>query len=109
LQLRRYYQTDGLPFGDMIWNEEFAPVQPKIQAFDGREAVAEERQYEDLLKPIFRAGKLVYALPSIHEIRALSRAQVAAFRKVNFDLYPIGLEPQLAALKQQLIQKFLKK
>lgn len=104
LQLRRYYLSNGLPFGDMIWDEETQP-QPKFQSFDGREAVADGREYEDLLVPIFRQGKLVYALPPTAFIRERCLRQIELFRHVNFALYPLGLEVQLNQKKRQLMAR----
>ncbi len=106
LQARRFYMTNGQPFGEMIWNEaaEQAPSFT-IHCFDGREVVADTRDFEDLLIPIFRAGKLQYQLPSIQEIRARALAQVQLFRKVNFHLYPQGLEQNLYNHKMSLMKE----
>jgi len=105
LQLRRYYQTDGKPFGDMIWNVQSgdAPPSSLIQCFDGRTAVAESRHFEDLLLPIFVKGERQYSPPSIHSSRERARKQVAMYRSVNFALYPQGLEQSLNELKLSLI------
>lgn len=104
LQVRRYYQSDEKPFGDMIWNTLTEQPSSKIESFDGRKIVADERNYEDLLQPVFEQGKLVYQLPSIHKIRAKAMEQIALFQKVNFEFYPIGLEEQLNKQKLKLIQ-----
>jgi nicotinate phosphoribosyltransferase len=104
LQLRRFYLTDGQPFGDMIWNtQDEAPKTELIECFDSRTVVANERHYEDLLVPIFADGELIYTAPTIHQSRDRARSQVATYRKVNFNLYPVGLEQSLQALKLQLI------
>lgn len=105
LQVRRYQMSDGKPFGDMIWNQlEKEPI-AQIQSFDGRTIVATERSYQDLLLPIFKAGQLVYQLPNIHQIREYSKHQKALFEKVNFNLYPIGLEQKLNVQKLNEIKK----
>lgn len=109
LQVRRYYQSDKKPFGDMIWNTTDEQPSSKIQSFDGRKIVADEREYEDLLKPIFQKGKLVYALPTIHSIRERTIKQIALFEKVNFEFYPVGLEEQLNEQKLKLINTFRQK
>lgn len=106
LQARRFYMTNGQPFGDMIWNEgEGKEPSFAINCFDGREVVADTRDYEDLLQPIFRAGELVYELPALSEIRTRALAQVKLFRKVHFPLYPQGLEKSLHARKMALMEE----
>lgn len=110
LQLRRFSLTNGQPFGDMIWNsQDGEPPTALIACFDARTVVAKEREYEDLLQPIFKNGTLVYARPSIHDSRARARAQVERYKKVNFALYPLGLEQTLHELKQDLIAKLRSK
>lgn len=107
LQVRRYFVSDGQPFGDMIWNVDNKELFPQIQSFDGRTIVAENRLFKDLLLPIFRQGKLVYKSPPIHQIRAYRQEQVTLFQNVDFKLYPKGLEQQLNQQKLNLIQQHL--
>jgi nicotinate phosphoribosyltransferase len=107
LQVRRYFVSDGLPFGDMIWNIGNKELFPQIQSFDGRTIVANNRLFKDLLIPIFKQGELVYKSPSIHQIRAYRQEQVTLFQKVDFKLYPKGLEQQLNQQKLNLIQQHL--
>jgi nicotinate phosphoribosyltransferase len=95
LNVRRFLMTTGQPFGDMIWNEENGSPSFNICSFDGREVVADTRDYIDLLQPIFRAGAQVYTLPKSTDIRQHCQAQVQLFKKVNFNLYPVGLERKL--------------
>ncbi|WP_052592018.1 nicotinate phosphoribosyltransferase [Aureispira sp. CCB-QB1] len=107
LQVRRYFMSDGQPFGDMIWNTDNTELFPLIQSFDGRTIVADNRLFKDLLIPIFRKGELVYQSPSIHQIRRHRQEQVKLFQQVDFKLYPMGLEQQLNQQKLQLIQHYL--
>lgn len=107
LQTRRYFVSDGQPFGDMIWNINNKELFPQIQSFDGRTIVTNNRFFKDLLIPIFRQGKLVYKSSSIQDIRAYRQAQVELFKKVDFKLYPTGLEQQLNQQKLDLIQQYL--
>lgn len=95
LNVRRFLMTTGQPFGDMIWNEEDGDPSFTISSFDGREVVADTREYVDLLQPIFREGKQVYELPKITEIRQHCQTQIKLFYSVNFYLYPVGLEHKL--------------
>jgi nicotinate phosphoribosyltransferase len=65
---------------------------------------------EDLLVPIFRAGKRVYDVPGLPQIRERVRQQLAMFhpgikRMVNPHQYPAGLELSLQELKTRLILK----
>jgi nicotinate phosphoribosyltransferase len=107
LQVRRYFVSNGQPFADMIWNVDNKELFPQIQSFDGRTIVANDRLFKDLLVPIFKQGKLVYNSPSIHQIRAYREEQVKLFQKVDFKLYPKGLEQQLNQQKLNLIQQHL--
>lgn len=107
LQIRRYFLSDGQPFGDMIWNIDNKEPIPQIQSFDGRTIVTNHRSYKDLLIPIFNKGELVYTSPTIHEIRTWAQEQVLLFQKVDFKLYPLGLEQQLNIQKINLIQQYL--
>ena len=63
---------------------------------------------EELLKPIFRKGKLVYALPSLQQIRERAGVQLEAFDKThkrltNPHVYPVGLEEHLHHLRMELV------
>jgi len=105
LQVRRYFMSDQNPFGDMIWNIENKEPIPQIQSFDGRDIVATNRLFKDLLVPIFRNGQAVYTSPKIDEIREQTLNQVQLFEGVDFDLYPMGLEKNLNAQKLEYIKK----
>lgn len=63
---------------------------------------------EELLKPIFDNGKLVYSLPTLEEIRSYHKEQMSLFweeylRKLNPERYPVDLSQELWNLKNQLI------
>jgi nicotinate phosphoribosyltransferase len=65
---------------------------------------------EDLLVPVFRAGRLIREPESLDEIRRRARAQLASLdpaitRLLNPHEYPVGLEPALQRLKLDLIAK----
>lgn len=65
----------------------------------------------DLLVPIFRKGKLIYATPSLPEIQArtkkeLSRIPDSVKRFVNPQLYFVGLEKKLHDKKLALIKTY---
>jgi nicotinate phosphoribosyltransferase len=65
-------------------------------------------EWEDLLVPIFRDGKLVYDLPSLQTIRAKTMRELNHFnigikRFLNPHQYVVGLEKSLYELKVELI------
>ena len=105
LQVRRF------PDADMILDELTPePTRTIVDPLDltRRRTVADDAPFEDLLVPIFRGGRRVYAPPPIEEIRARRAAQLARFhdgvkRFVNPHQYPVGLEEKLFELKTQLV------
>lgn len=65
---------------------------------------------EDLLVPIFRKGKLVYALPKLDAIRQRREEQLSHFPKgikrfLNPQFYPVGMEKSLYLEKMRLIRE----
>lgn len=68
-----------------------------------------ELQSYDLLQPIFRAGKLVYSLPTLQEIRNRTKEELERFpvgikRFINPHKYVVGMEKSLYNLKFDLIK-----
>jgi len=66
--------------------------------------------HDDLLVPIFRAGKCVYQQPALVDVRKRCAAQLGSLHATirRFDKpheYPVGLEPRLRQFKAQLIAK----
>ena len=113
LNVRRY-QLDGGFIGDVIWDETqglrkgeaAVMVDPLDQT--RRKKLPEGAPSTDLLVPIFRGGKLVYAPPPAAESRALAQAQLGGFhpgikRFVNPHIYPVGLERGLHDFKTRLV------
>ena len=110
-QVRRFLQ-DGVFVGDMIYDssEGAEPSRTMIDPFDPtrRRSFAEGLTHLDLLVPVYRGGKKVYAQPDIHEARERTRAQVASLHPTvrRFDnphSYPVGLEQSLHALRTRLV------
>lgn len=63
---------------------------------------------QPLLVPVFREGKRVYDLPSLDEIRAYHKAQLARFwpeyrRRLNPEEYPVSFSKRLWTLQQEMI------
>jgi hypothetical protein len=62
--------------------------------------------YVDLLQPVFKHGKLVKELDSIHTLRKNAIAQVNDFYKIYSEKeYLVGLEKNLFDLKQKLVKE----
>jgi len=73
-----------------------------------RRPIPEKTASEDLLVPIFRAGRRVYDPPPLTSIRQrvsseLSRFHAGVKRFVNPHRYPVGLERNLHVLRTRLI------
>ncbi len=105
-QVRRYSQN-GEPIADLIYHEP-AGVQspPQLYFPDGRSMeISPSAQYEDLLKPIFRGGRPVWK----NETLETARNRVIEMRRVFTQKvrsgYAVGLETQLMAMKQKLIEE----
>lgn len=113
LQVRRF-RRDGKFLADMLWNEPAPPpgahgIVDPLDPTRTKELPA-DAEAEDLLVPVFRAGRLVREPESLDEIRRRARAQLASLdpaitRLLNPHEYPVGLEPSLQRLKLDLIAK----
>jgi nicotinate phosphoribosyltransferase len=111
LQVRRYRDASG-PVADLIHDVELglpAPV-TMIDPLDPtrRRILEPSLASEELLKPIFRAGRRVYEVPPLEETRAHAAAELASFhagirRFVNPHRFPVGLERSLHEQKTRLI------
>lgn len=110
LQVRRVMSGDQIA-GDMIFDELLGrPTATMIDPADQtrRKTFGRDVSFEDLLVPIFRAGKRVYDPPTLGEIRARRERDFARFhpgikRFVNPHRYPVGLEAKLFDLRTRLI------
>lgn len=117
LQVRRF-MNDEKPsarfVADMIFDECMEPASKPVIIdpldFTRRKIIAPGTDYVDLLKPIFKAGELIYDYPGFDATRAFVFDQLSGFhpsikRLVNPHQYPAGLEASLHALKTELILK----
>ena len=107
-QVRRFYNKDGAPLGDMIFLQDAPPTGEQLiepYHFAGRSDMTEAHQFTDLLIPIFQEGKLVYDFPTLAESRTYCAEQVRQFERRPEKGYLYGLEPRLAELKSQLANK----
>ncbi|HEY7212987.1 MAG TPA: nicotinate phosphoribosyltransferase, partial [Thermoanaerobaculia bacterium] len=112
IQQVRRFSADGLFLADMIFDEELgAPAAPTIvDAADmtRRKEIPRDAPWEDLLVPVFRAGRRVYEPPPLDEVRQrgceqLGRLHPGIKRFANPHQYPVGLEPKLFDLRIKLI------
>ena len=115
-QVRRFTDERGF-VADMIYDEVMGPGQPAADAimvdpldFTRRRKFSTGHSYEDLLVPVFRAGRLVYENPDVMALRDRVKTQVAQLhpgikRFANPHTYPVGLAKSLYDLKTELILK----
>lgn len=111
LQVRRF-RTAREFMGDAIYDE-CLPPPSRVTIVDPADPTRRKNfppraQYEDLLVPILRDGKLVYGPPSLDSIRARVQSQLAMLhggikRLDNPHQYPAGLELTLHELKTELV------
>lgn len=113
-QVRRYIGTDGL-LGDMIFDERYPPAKTSQIIVDPldptrRKDFSDFLNYENLLKPVVRKGKVVIAadefdLEKIRKRRAddIQRLHPTIKRFLNPHAYPVGLELGLHNLKSEMV------
>ena len=123
-QVRRFYLQDAVPDGqsgegthnylaDMIFDQQYKPREAMIVDpldYTRRKSIPAQAQYEDLLLPVFRAGKKVMQLPDLETVRQFRSKRLAGFhpsirRLLNAHQYPVGLEVGLNKAKMELILK----
>lgn len=113
--VKRYY-SKGKAVADMIYLEEQEINPQGVVIIDPIDPTRRKRLMpsffteEVLLKPIFKAGKLIYTIPSLDKIRKRAAQQLATFDKahkrlINPHLYPVGLEENLHHLRMELVLK----
>jgi nicotinate phosphoribosyltransferase len=114
LQVRRFRDGNDEFVGDAIYDETIgiaeAPTIADPMDVTRRKAFPAEFSHENLLVPVFRAGRLVYDPPPLEDVRQRLRDQLAGFhggmkRFINPHQYPVGLEKDLHELRMELILK----
>lgn len=103
LQVNRYFK-DNLPIADVIFNENAQNNTDSLVTFNNETIDLTNYQVKRLLRPIFRNGQLVYQLPTIHNIRNRSIAQIQQFDKKTLNEYKQGLEYNLHNRKMKMIE-----
>jgi nicotinate phosphoribosyltransferase len=110
----RMFDSQGQMRGDILFLEE--ERLPRGRPFRAHHPVFPHmfKKYPDsfhmveLMKPVFRAGKLVYESPSVHEIRkntlkSLAQLDPAYKRFHNPHVYHVSLSSRLFRVKQALL------
>ncbi len=116
-QVRRFFRNDKF-LGDMIYDINYKTNSSIM--IDPNDSTKSKRflnnkiKHEDLLKSIFKKGKLVYKSDSIHKIRAKLISDLGYLdnthkRLENPHNYPVGLEKSLFEEKNKMILELRKK
>ena len=112
---RLYDRTDGKAFADLltVYDETVDDTQP-LKLFDPdatwKKSTFTNFRAEELLRPIFLGGRLVYEKPAIEDIRAYCQKQLElqwdeVKRFENPHNYYVDLSQRLWDLKQELLQR----
>jgi nicotinate phosphoribosyltransferase len=112
-QVRRFFDA-GLMVGDMIYDirsplaNEAVLVDPKDPL--RRKKISATTEFIDLLVPMVRKGKVIYARPSLEEIKQrctkeISQLHPSSRRFANPHAYVVGLEEGLHHRKTDMILK----
>lgn len=107
-QVRRFLHHD-VPVMDIIYDIELgiSDANPEFISLAAPHTSIKLDQMDssfDLLKPIFRQGKLIHQPESIQASREYALQQVKQFLKWPSQMiYPVGLESKLHQVKQELI------
>ena len=116
LQVRRFYQPDGICMADAIYETDQGVSEPceivNVETGD-QTKIPRNAHHSDLLVPIFRGGKVVYNGPSLETSRDYLRKQLHAAPPGILQLknpvpYKIGLEKSLHELRAKLITRVRK-
>lgn len=111
-QVRRY-RSGSENVGDAIYDihTDMSNGCSIVDPFDPtrQKRLGSHLDYYDLLVPIFKAGKCVYQLPSLEQIRGNTREELKYFsegikRFMNPHQYPSGMEQSLYELKIELVR-----
>ena len=114
LQVRRYRDAEGRFVADMIHDEDGAPADGGtiIDPADPlrRKTLPDGMAWEELLVPVFQAGRQVDEVPPLTAARDRTFAQLASLhpsirRLLNPHGYPVGLEAGLHARRDTLIRQ----
>ncbi len=112
LQVRRFQDQQSFR-ADMIYDETLG-VDPRRTLVDPKDATRrkqlEAADQQDLLVPVFRAGKIVAAQCALEAIRDRARSQLGSLhpgtlRFLNPHEYPVGLDVGLHEARERMIRQ----
>jgi len=113
LQIKRF--SDGKGYvADMVYDELLGFKLPATiidpADFTKRKVIQADWVSKELLVPIFRKGKCVYAKPSLDETRRIAKEELGMIhptikRFENPHSYPVGLEEKLFQLRADMVLK----
>jgi nicotinate phosphoribosyltransferase len=113
LGVRRFSDQTGRFRADMIHDEDLYGAMPGNIIFDPADALHMSSidpgwQPQELLTPAMRAGRRLGPAPSLDEIRARTRTQIASLhpairRLMNPHIFPVGLEQELHERRKMLV------
>ena len=116
-QVYRFFQ-DGVAKADVItlFEETIDPHTPYLlfdPIYPFKKQWIENYEVKPLLVPIYQKGKLVYLLPSVHEIKAYKKEALECIytevrRLENPHGYYVDYSKDLYDLKQSLIERYQK-
>lgn len=109
LQVRRI-EEGGCPVADVIYDEPTGWSRKAVHVSHPEVPMTCAQTGHDVLVPVFRAGRLVSAQPSLIDIRdqaqrELKRWPAAMTRFVNPQSYPVGIEQRLYRKKIALMNQ----
>ena len=118
IQVRRYSDDQGRYIGDMMYDT-LLGIPKSINLIDPidptkKKNISSQKNFKDLLIPIFRKGKKVYNSPLLTEMRQNTLSELNLFdptirRFLNPKNYFVGLEKSLYDLKESLINEIKNK
>jgi nicotinate phosphoribosyltransferase len=105
--VRRYYdERDDFPMGSVIYNQLNGPPTGRFYTKDGFSvSVPPGLREDELLRPVFEAGELVYAPPTLQSTRARALKNWKNWSRIsNFTNFPHGLDAALYEEKMDLLE-----
>ena len=112
LGVRRFYFPDGHFMADCIYDTEFGlednPIIHNPTDIFSQKKIPAGTANEDILVPIFRAGKQINPTPSLQAVRDRVKTQLAGLHETtkrldNAHPYVIGISPQVFNLRTEII------
>ena len=111
----RYRDAQGRPLGDILYRADEGPQEGPLVSYVSRTELGFQvgmdgvASHEDLLTPVMRDGRRRAPSPQVAEARQRAVEQVASLpeelrRLRNPEIYRVGISPQLAALKSEMIR-----